>query len=170
MTYLAVGISFVALALVLWCVRQGHDRNKTVMEAIMRPPLDPPDTSPLRKAIDANAESIDWLTKQHTGFEDLTDRRVTDLTHAVADGIERVERSENRVHAAVARYRKKLEASGLEDPSVEAEVAGLQLVDGGGSSGGGVPAVQEELGAPQPAASSIPGVSAEVLAHFRSNR
>lgn len=99
--------------------------------------------------------------------QDPLDRRIQDLTLAVAEGIERVDRAERRIQASVKRARAELEASGVTDPRLDAEADGLRLVDGAGGDGGGVPAVSEDVGEPAPQASSIRGVPLEVLERVR---
>jgi len=95
------------------------------------------------------------------------ERRVKALTFAVEEGIERVSRTERRIHATIKRARKELAERGLEDPGVEGEAAELRLVDGGRSEGGEVPEVQEGMGPAESEASSIPGVPAETLRRVR---
>ena len=89
--------------------------------------------------------------------------KIKDLTFAVAEGIERTDRAERRVRNAIQRARKELGARGYDDPGLEAEAYELRVVDGDGSKDGGLPAVSEEVAAVGGAASSIKGVSAEIL-------
>jgi len=89
--------------------------------------------------------------------------QIKDLTFAVSEGIERTDRAERRVRGVIQRARKELGSRGYEDPGLEAEAYELRAVDGDGGKDGGVPAVSEEVAEVEPAASSIPGVSAEQL-------
>ena len=85
------------------------------------------------------------------------------LTFAVSEGIERTDRAERRIRNAIQRARKELGARGYEDPGLEAEANELRAVDGDGSKDGGVPPVPKEVAEVEPEASSIRGVSAELL-------
>jgi hypothetical protein len=71
--------------------------------------------------------------------------RMKELTTAVAQGIEHVDRSERRVRATVARARRELEEHGVVSPGVEAEWAELRGEDGERSEGGGMQPVREEV-------------------------
>ncbi len=88
----------------------------------------------------------------------------TDVRAAVAHGIEDVERVNNRISATIRRTKTQLAEQGLESPALDAEAAQLRVIDGGGSDDGGLPPVQEDVAEVQ---SSIPGVSAAVLAKVR---
>jgi len=90
-----------------------------------------------------------------------------DITLAVSEGIERVDRSERRIQATVKRARKELAAEGIVDPGVEAEAHQLQLVDGDGGEPSPVPAVREQVAPASSEASSIKGVSLEQLRRAR---
>lgn len=87
-----------------------------------------------------------------------------DVRAAVAHGIEDVERVNLRIAATIRRTKAQLEEHGLESPALDAEASQLRVVDGDGGDGGGLPAVQEDVGEVQ---SSIPGVSAAELARVR---
>ncbi len=89
------------------------------------------------------------------------------LTFAVAEGIERVDRSERRIHATIKRARKELADSGFESPRLEAEAAELQLVDGKGGTGGELPDVPASVDVPDETPSSIRGVPASTLRKVR---
>ena len=89
--------------------------------------------------------------------------QIKDLTFAVSEGIERTDRAERRVRGVIQRARKELQARGYEDPGLEAEAHELRIVDGDGSKDGGVPPVPEEVAEVGGEASSIKGVSAEIL-------
>ncbi len=92
----------------------------------------------------------------------------TKLTLAVAEGIDRVSRSERRVNATVARARKELAEVGLESPGLEAEAAELRLLDGGASDGSELPPVQHHVEETQSPPRGIPGTfSQEVLQALR---
>lgn len=93
--------------------------------------------------------------------------KVRDQTHAISEGIERTARAERRLGQTVARARKELKEHGFTDPGLDAEAAELRLVDGAGGEGGELPSVREAVAPSEPAASSIPGVTAEQLARIR---
>ncbi len=110
-----------------------------------------------------HAELVDpRLDALETGFDRITsDFKATNF--AVAEGIERTDRSERRIHATIKRARKELGKLGYEDPGLEAEAHELRLVDGDGGQDGGMPAVPTEVAEVQSTPSSIRGVSAETL-------
>jgi len=139
-----------------------------------------------RRALDALREQLDGITSRLESVESAptaTDRvlnleelgvaqdahldqlttQIKDLTFAVAEGIERVDRAERRVRGVIQRARKELGDRGYEDPGLEAEAHELRNVDGDGSKDGGVPAVPEEVAEVGGEASSIKGVSADLL-------
>lgn len=92
--------------------------------------------------------------------------RMADLTQAVADGIQRVARSENRVRAIVAGARRELSEAGFEHSGVEAEASELHDVDGKPSDEEQVPAVPADVD-DSAVPSSIPGVTREQMLRGR---
>jgi len=86
------------------------------------------------------------------------------LRLAVAEGIEHVERVEKRIQQTVRRAKKELDEGGIEHPGLEAEVANLQLWNGGGGEPERVPPVHEDVGGPE---STVPGVTQEQLRRVR---
>ena len=90
-----------------------------------------------------------------------------DIVIAVSEGIERVDRSERRIHAVVKRARRELAAGGVSDAGLEAENAELRLVDGEGGEANEVPDVREEVALPTTGDSSVKGVSIEMLRRAR---
>ena len=99
-------------------------------------------------------------------FEEVAGR-IKHLTAAIAEGIERVDRSERRVAATVARAQKKLALAGYEDPGVEAEVEGLRLLDEDGIGTGGLPALHADVANPGDQPSSVPGITVAQLQKAR---
>ena len=75
--------------------------------------------------------------------------RLTELSLAVAEGIQHVDRSERRVRAVVASAKKRFESEGYTDPGLEAEEEGFRYVDVGNSKGEPVPPVPETVDTPQ---------------------
>lgn len=73
-------------------------------------------------------------------------KRIDELTHAVAEGIERVDRSERRVKSVVQRAKRRLEEAGFHDDGVEAESEQLRLIHGDGGQERGVQPVSEGMG------------------------
>ncbi len=143
-------------------------------------------TKDLRRALDALREQLDGITSRLERVESAptpNDRvlnleelgvaqdsqlselqtKIKDLLFAVETGVERVDRAERRVRGVIQRARKELGARGYEDPGLEAEAYELRAVDGDGGKDGGVPPVPEEVAAVGAEASSIKGVSAELL-------
>ena len=113
--------------------------------------------------IDALADSVDELASQGVDLE----ARVRDYVIALAEGIERVDRSERRVKATVNRARKELEAHGLADPGVEAEAEQLRLIDAARGSDRGMHPVQQSVEPDIAPPSGFPGVSPEQLRTLR---
>jgi len=68
------------------------------------------------------------------------------LTFAIAEGIERTVRSENRVAKTVASARRLLASHGLTHPGLEAEAAQLADRDEGRSEEGELPEVPRMVG------------------------
>lgn len=83
--------------------------------------------------------------------------RLDEMRHAVAEGIERVDRSERRIKQTVRRAREKLEAAGYTDDGLEAEAQQLQLLDGQGGGGGRMPDMQQAMEAYRPNLQAFPG-------------
>jgi hypothetical protein len=65
-------------------------------------------------------------------FEAIRER-LEEMRHAIAEGIERVDRSERRIQQVVRRAQKKLAEAGYQDAGVEAEADQLQFLNGNGS-------------------------------------
>ncbi len=107
-------------------------------------------------------DALDLAVRAVASISETTDQRLKDLTLAVAEGIERVARSERRIHAVIKRARKELAEHGFESPGLETEAAELQLADGKGSEPTELPTVPKTL---EP--SSIKGVPAETLRRVR---
>jgi hypothetical protein len=95
------------------------------LEGLSSADIRPYDDRAVRQAIDALADQLQ------------------DQTLAIAEGIERVDRSERRVRSAVARAQKRLSDAGYEDEGVEAEAVQLQFLDGG--TGKGVPPMHRDM-------------------------
>jgi len=122
---------------------------------------DPPyDDQQLRSEIE------DLRSATASDFEQIADRMKTQ-TLAIAEGIERVDRSERRVDATLKRARKKFAAGGYEDPGTEAEVEGLRLLDGDGIGTGGLPTLQPGVDNPGDRPSSVPGITVAQLQRVR---
>lgn len=120
-------------------------------------------------ALEAVAQAQDAL--EHARLSREHETRLNNLTLAVAEGIQHVERAEARIRATVGRARAELRAAGIESAGVEAEAASLQLVDGEGSGGGSVPPVSQPLAESVPIddrlPSAIPGMTRGDLRRFR---
>ena len=97
--------------------------------------------------------------------------KIDNLTLAVAEGIQRVHRSENRVRAVIASARRELADQGFEHAGVEAEARELRELDGKPSDDEPVPAVPDDVGNGTQAPSAIPGVTVgELAAAWRLRR
>lgn len=95
------------------------------------------------------------------------ERRLKDTNVAVAEGIERTDRTERRIASTVARARKELRESGYDHPGVAAEDHELRKVDGDGSHGTEVLNLPEAVEADADNPSSIRGVPASTLRRVR---
>lgn len=121
-------------------LEEAHGQIRSRLETVSTASRPPYDDRALQEAV------------QH-----LRDRLDT-LTHAIAEGIERVDRSERRIRQVVTRARQKLADSGLADDALEAEAEQLQLLDAERSGGRGVQPVHAPVAsAPAPDLSILPG-------------
>lgn len=100
------------------------------------------DDTAVRSALDSHRAHIEALTDAVSDLEE----KAREQTLAIAEGIERVDRAERRVRAAVQRARKRLEEHGYSDEGLEAEAEQLQLIDGDGSEDEGMPAMHGNVG------------------------
>ena len=137
------------------------------LEAIESAPRPPPptiDTAAVIAELEVIFEArLAPLAASFLGLE----RRLKETNVAVAEGIERTERTERRIASTVARARKELRESGYDHPGVEAEDHELRKVDGDGSHGTEVPNLPGEVEADPNTPSSIRGVPASTLRRIR---
>lgn len=111
----------------------------------------------------AQAQDAQATAKLVSGY----DARLNHLTLAVAEGIQHVERAENRIRATVRRAREELLENGLEpSPGLDAEARELRLVDGGGSPPSPVHPVRAEVGEDEDEIVALPGVPGRVRRGF----
>jgi len=97
--------------------------------------------------------------------------RIDDLTLAVKEGVNNVQRSERRVRAVVTSARRELADAGFEHPGLEAEHSQLREVDGEGGGEEQVPAVPEVVEQPrQNQHSVIAGVTVQQMVVARARR
>ena len=97
--------------------------------------------------------------------------RIDDLTLAVSEGVNNVQRSERRVRAVVTSARRQLAEAGYEHAGLEAEAGELRSLDGESGNGEPVPAVPEGVDVPAQAEHSvIPGVSMRQMQVARARR
>ena len=137
-------------------LRASQDHTQTVVDVLDKR-IEDLATSPLSiKRLDALQADLERLTT-----------RMKELTHATAEGIERVERSERRVQNTIQRSRKELAQFGYESAGLEAEAAELRLVDGGGGEESQLPTVRPEVAEPAEESSSLPGVTLAQLRQIR---
>ena len=95
---------------------------------------------------------------------------LADLTLAVAEGVNNVQRSERRVRAVVTGARRQLAEAGYEHAGLEAEHGELRSLDADSGNGEPVPAVPEAVDGLDPhRASVIPGMTVRQMqvAHAR---
>ncbi len=99
------------------------------------------------------------------------ERKMAQLTIAVAEGIERVDRAESRVQTTLRSAQAKFAAGGYEHAGVLAEIDNLPDDDGAGSEGAQLQLVPENL-APAvegDAPSGIPGMTLAQVEQIRTN-
>lgn len=129
-----------------------------------------PDLQPvfdkLAVMMDPFLERMDKLGVVEKQIAEL-EAKLEDMTIAISDGIERVDRAERRVTATIQSARKKFKDGGYVDPGLEAEAAELRVRDGDGGAEVGVPPLPEGVEPPLETPSSIPGVSLEQMRRFR---
>lgn len=145
MLIIAIVVSVTALGVAVHVSFRLSRWNSRVTSVLENAPTEPYDDQFLRREVDHLRDAAKAL---EAAQEDLEVGQ-KDLMIAVAEGIERVDRSERRVRAAVASAKKRLNEAGYEDPTLEAEAEGLRLVHGGGGEKGGLSAVPEDLGEDQ---------------------
>lgn len=97
------------------------------------------------------------------------EQKIKEFTFAIAEGIERVDRAERRIHATIKRARKELADSGVESPGLEAENHELSPIDGSGGPGVGVQPLRAGVERVEEA-SSVEGVSVAELRSVNSRR
>lgn len=105
------------------------------IERIETAPPPPVDLEPIR-------EQLRQLVDGHNALRQDLQELEHESKLAIAEGIERVDRAERRVRAAVGRARKRMEDLGYVDEGLEAEAAQLQLGDGALSEEEGVQPVR----------------------------
>lgn len=99
---------------------------------------------------------------------DRLETQVHDLVLAVSEGIQRVQRSENRIRHIIQGAKRDLAEAGFEHAGVEAEAGELSEVDGGPGEEEQVPAVHKDVGQAQH--SVIPGVTVRQMQIARARR
>ncbi len=115
-------------------------------------------------------ESAQALPPDDIRLEGLA-KRIDDLTVAVSEGVNNVQRSERRVRAVVTSARRQLAEAGYAHPGLEAEDSELRSVDGEGGDDEPVPAVPEAVVDPHQAQHSvIPGVTVRQMQVARARR
>jgi len=115
-------------------------------------------------------ESAQALPPDDIRLEGLA-TRIDDLTLAVSEGVNNVQRSERRVRAVVTSARRSLADAGYEHPGLEAEAGELRQLDGESGNGEEVPAVPEVLAGPSVDVRQIvPGVSVRQMQIARARR
>ena len=147
--------------------KQILDGIKARLEALETAPQPPPPPIPIEAIVTELEVRLEArFAPLAASLLDL-EKRLRDTNVAVAEGIERTDRTERRIASTVARARKELRESGYDHPGVDAEAAGLREIDGGGGGGGGVQPVPEEVAADADHPSSIRGVPASYLRRAR---
>jgi len=130
----------------------------------------------LASSLDSMAAEMRADSHSHSDALEELDRRLVQISLAVAEGIERVDRAERRIRSTVKRARKELAEQGYESDGLEAENEEIRLLDAPRGEEEGVPPLRLDVGEtdafgeqqhPQP--KGIPGhFSQEVLKALRS--
>jgi len=144
-----LGVGILALAALIWSTNR---QMGVVLHKISD--IQPPNTP--SKAMD------DALWDSLGGLEKRTLKSIADLTKAVAEGIDHVDRNEKRVRGIVTGAKRRFAAEGYDDPGVEAEFDSLPAVDAGSVEGQGVLPLSNDVGAmeqPGDPWTSVPGMS-----------
>ena len=145
-------------------ILDGINSRLEALESTPPPPPPPIPTAAIIAELEVRLESR--LGPLSTSLLDL-EKRLKDTNVAVAEGIERTDRTERRIASTVARARKELRQSGYDHPGVEAEAHELRTVDDGRGEDGGVQPVSGEVAADADHPSSIRGVPASYLRRVR---
>ncbi len=124
----------------------------------------------MRALLDA-INTFEWPGRVDGALEDqrvdALEVKIQDLTLAVSEGVQRVQRSEYRVRHIVQGAKRELAEAGFEHPGVEAEARELREIDGDPIEESQLPPVSEVVEDAARLPSPIPGVS---LATFRRSR
>ena len=115
-------------------------------------------------------ESAQPLPNDDIRLEGLA-TRIDDLTVAVSEGVNNVQRSERRVRAVVTSARRELADAGYSHAGLEAEAGELRDIHADSGNGEEVPAVPESVDQPgQDQRSVVPGVSVRQMQLARARR
>lgn len=156
----------------LVAVEEGLEQVFGVLEALQSAPPALPSAEAILGSVEPSLstlrERLACLESLPQEFETLTEK-MKDLIFAVAEGIERSDRAERRIHATISRARKELKSRGYEDPGLESEAFELSPVDGGGGGARELPPVPDRM-EDSSEASSVAGVSLEDLRRVNSKR
>jgi len=111
------------------------------LTALETGPISPQDYQDLKDTLALAEEKIvdlgatqEAAAAQVSSLKPLEDK-IKDLTFAVAEGIERVERYERRIKATIKRARKEFAERGFESPGLEAEAHELREIGANGEQG-----------------------------------
>ena len=108
--------------------------------------------------------------EQHNHMNVL-EAKLADLTLAVSEGVNNVQRSERRVRAVVTSARRELADAGYSHAGLEAEAGELRDIHADSGNGEEVPAVPESVDQPgQDQRSVVPGVSVRQMQLARARR
>ncbi len=150
------------------------------LEALESVPV-PQDPGEAVRSVEANLERlIAELARQREDRHDLSIKmvqleanveeiraKVEKWTAAIAEGIERTERSERRIRSTVERARKELKSLGFAHEGLDAENAQLRIVDGANGAVEGLSEVPEIVERGDDSPSSVPGITLGQLRRAR---
>jgi len=146
MTILAIGFACVALGVAVYAALRVH----RLSIGSDTPQVQPYDDGDVWTALEGVANEIPGLRAEYAEFKAM-------VTTAVAEGIQHVERAENRIKATVRRARRELEDGGVRSPGLEAEARDLFDDDAGGGPSEAVPPVHDHVGGSPAWVAAVPG-------------
>jgi len=133
-----------------------HDAVRAVEEALETAQIPDPQSDRL--------EALEALVIE-MGTQQASHQKT--ITVAVAEGIERVDRSERRIKSTVTRAQKELRKRGFQDATLDAEATDISELNEVRGDQLELPSVHENVGATEQAPSSIPGVPRALMLRFR---
>jgi hypothetical protein len=134
-------VSAAAFLLIGWVDRRSIERFDSLHTARQATY----DDTAVRSALDVHDDRLSGL---QDSIQELADA-VRNQNIAIAEGIERTDRAERRVRAAVGRAKARMDAAGFHDEALAAEAESLQLEHGAGREQQRLQDMQPDMGGDQ---------------------